>query len=87
MYKNIVFLFILLVLSVSCSNETKNKTEVFLSQEGIEEEMIAAYKEGMKALEEGDALFASKKFDEAEILFPQSVWAPKASLMSTNLYL
>ena len=44
--------------------------------------MIFAYKEAMQSLEEGDALFASKKFDEAEILYPQSIWAPKASLMS-----
>ena len=34
--------------------------------------MIDAYKEGVKALEEGDVLFAAKKFNEAEILFPQS---------------
>tara|TARA_B100001123_G_scaffold419815_1_gene525458 strand:- start:2864 stop:3589 length:726 start_codon:yes stop_codon:yes gene_type:complete len=44
--------------------------------------MVEAYQEGMKQLKMGDALYASKKFDEAEILFPQSIWAPKASLMS-----
>ena len=50
--------------------------------------MIVAYKEGVKALEEGDILFASKKFNEAELLFPQSNWAPKSSLMSAySLYL
>ena len=30
----------------------------------------------MNALREGDVLYAAKKFNEAEILFPQSIWAP-----------
>jgi len=53
-----------------------------LLEQNVEAEMILAYKEGMKQLEKGDALYASRKFDEAEILFPQSIWATKASLMS-----
>ena len=31
-------------------------------------------------------LFAAKKFNEAEILFPQSKWAPKAALMAAYSY-
>ena len=31
----------------------------------------------MEALEGGDVLFAAKKFNEAEILFPQGEWALK----------
>jgi outer membrane protein assembly factor BamD len=53
-----------------------------LLKQDVEAEMIIAYKEGMKELEKGEALYASRKFDEAEILFPQSIWAAKASLMS-----
>ena len=49
-------------------------------------QMIDAYKEGVKALEEGDVLFAAKKFNEAEILFPQSVWASKSILMAAYSY-
>ena len=49
--------------------------------------MIVAYQEGLKSLEEGDAIYASKKFNEAELLFPQSIWASKASIMSAySLY-
>ena len=48
--------------------------------------MIDAYKEGIKAFEEGDVLFAAKKFNEAEILFPQSVWAPRSVLMAAYSY-
>ena len=34
----------------------------------------------------GDVLFAAKKFNEAEILFPQSEWAPKSALMAAYSY-
>jgi outer membrane protein assembly factor BamD len=81
MFKHIIFLFIYIIFIVSCSKD-KSKVDQVLLEQDIEAEMILAYKEGMKQLEKGDALFASKKFDEAEILFPQSIWAAKASLMS-----
>ena len=48
--------------------------------------MIEAYNEGLKELERGDVLFAAKKFNEAEILFPQSEWAPKSALMAAYSY-
>jgi outer membrane protein assembly factor BamD len=40
----------------------------------------------MKAFGRGDVLFAAKKFNEAEILFPQSEWAPKSALMAAYSY-
>ncbi len=79
MSKSIIFLFIYLIFFVSCS---KNKVDQVLLDQDVETEMVKAYKEGIRQLESGDALFASKKFDEAEILLPQSIWAAKASLMS-----
>ena len=48
--------------------------------------MIAAYKEGMQELEDGDVILAAKKFNEAEILFPQSKWAPRSILMAAYSY-
>ena len=81
MSKYIIFLFIYLIFVVSCSKD-KSKVDTVLLQQDVEEEMVLAYKEGMKQLELGDGLFASRKFDEAEILLPQSIWAAKASLMS-----
>ena len=81
MFKHIIFLFIYIIFIVSCSKD-KSKVDQVLLEQDIEAEMILAYKEGMKQLEKGDALYASRKFDEAEILFPQSIWATKASLMS-----
>ena len=81
MSKHIIFLFIYIIFIVSCSKD-KSKVDQVLLEQDVEAEMILAYKEGMKQLAEGDALYASRKFDEAEILFPQSIWATKASLMS-----
>ena len=81
MSKHIIFLFIYIIFIVSCSKD-KSKVDQVLLEQDVEAEMIFAYKEGMKQLEKGDALYASRKFDEAEILFPQSIWATKASLMS-----
>ena len=48
--------------------------------------MIKTYNQGLEALRLGDASYAAKKFNEVEILFPQSEWAPRASLMSAYSY-
>ncbi len=36
----------------------------------------------MEEFERGDVIYAGKKFSEAELIYPQSVWAPRAVLMS-----
>ena len=85
MLKSLIVFLISALLILSCSK--KNKIEATLEEGTIEEQMILAYKEGLEFLEKGDALYASKKFNEAEILFPQSIWAPKSSVMSAySLY-
>ena len=48
--------------------------------------MIEVYKQGVEELEKVDVIYAGKKFSEAELLFPQSVWAPRAVLMSAYGY-
>ena len=48
--------------------------------------MIEAFEEGYDELTNGDVLFAAKKFNEAELLYPQSKWAPKAALMAAYSY-
>ena len=48
--------------------------------------MIDAYKEGMKELEKGDVIYASRKFNEAELLYPQSEWASKSILMAAYAF-
>ncbi len=76
-------LTILILLSVSCSN---NEKVSIVTEKNIETQMIEAFEEGYKELENGDVLFAAKKFNEAELLYPQSEWAPKAALMAAYSY-
>lgn len=82
-FANILIILIFLFLN-SCSND-KKKIDI-IEEEDIELQMIDSYKEGIKALEEGDVLFAAKKFNEAELVYPQSDWAPKSALMSAYSY-
>ena len=78
-------LFILLIIFTSSCSKKEEKISIIKEKE-INLQMIDAYKEGIKAFEEGDVLFAAKKFNEAEILFPQSVWAPRSVLMAAYSY-
>ena len=79
-----LILSIVFILLTSC---TRDQSSVELIQEKeIDLQMIDAYQEGMKALEENDGLTAAKKFSEAELLFPQSLWAPRAALLSAYSY-
>ncbi len=76
----LLFLFFL----NACSKEAK---EVSLIKETKQDlEMISAYKEGYNALQEGDPYYAAKKFLEAELLYPQSQWAPRSALMAAYSY-
>ncbi len=83
--KNIFYLFLISIFLISCSQSEKEiVTEI--KGDKLEQQMIKAYEEGVKALDQGDVLFASKKFNEAELLFPQSDWAPRSSLMASYSY-
>jgi outer membrane protein assembly factor BamD len=77
------FLFFLFFLS-GCSKDEKEISSIKESKQGLE--MITAYKEAYKALAQGDPYFAAKKFLEAELLFPQSQWAPRSALMASYSY-
>ena len=80
-----LFLIISFLLLFSCSQKSE---EIVTKVEGdsLESQMIEAYNAGVVALEQGDVLYATKKFNEAELLFPQSDWAPKAALMASYAY-
>jgi len=82
--KNIIFIFILSFLCLSCSK--KNIEQSQIKETNLELEMIEAYKEGVKELKRGDVLLAAKKFNEAEILYPQSNVAPRSALMAAYSY-
>ena len=78
----LIFFFVSLFLT-NCAK--KEKTSLIV-EEDVESQMIRAFKEGYDEFKAGDALYAAKKFNEAELLFPQSSWAPKAALMSAYVY-
>ncbi|WP_440633839.1 outer membrane protein assembly factor BamD [Candidatus Pelagibacter sp. HIMB1485] len=82
--KNIFLILSVSILLISCSK--KNIKEDVILEESLEMQVLEAYEEGMKALNSNDVLFAAKKFNEAEILFPQSEWAPKSALMAAYSY-
>ena len=81
---NLFSLIVFIIFCVSCSKEEIQKSAI--SEKKLELQVLEAYQEGMKSLEEGDVLYAAKKFNQAEILFPQSEWAPKSSLMASYAY-
>ena len=81
---NFAKILLLFIFCISCSKEKLVKTEI--KENNLDLQVYAAYEEGLKSLEQGDVLFAAKKFNEAEILFPQSIWAPKSALMAAYAY-
>jgi outer membrane protein assembly factor BamD len=82
-----IFTF-LLIFSIffftSCSG--KKEKEVDIKGLDLEAEMIDAYNAGLKALNEGDVLFAAKNFNAVENLYPQSIWASRSILMAAYSY-
>jgi len=80
--------FILLLITAlfiwSCGDKTKKISEIV--EVDIEMQMSNAYKEGYLELQRGDVLLAAAKFNEAELLFPQSPWAAKSVIMAAYAY-
>ena len=79
-----VFSFIFILILSQCTSSKELKKEIV--EKDLEKQMVEIYKEGIKGLEEGDNLYAAKKFNEAEAIYPQSIWASKAILMSAYAY-
>jgi outer membrane protein assembly factor BamD len=68
----------------SCGDKTKKISEII--DVDMEMQMSNAYKEGYSELQKGDVLLAAKKFNEAELLYPQSSWAAKSAIMAAYAY-
>ena len=81
--KNLIIIFLVILLN-SCGKEKKEISNIKETRQDLE--IITAYKEAYKALDENDPYFAAKKFLEAELLFPQSKWAPRSALMAAYSY-
>ena len=80
----LIFVILFLILMNNCSKDEKEISLIKESKQDLE--MVTAYREAYKAVEEGDPYFAAQKFLEAELLFPQSIWAPRSALMASYSY-
>ncbi len=81
-----ILFFIFLILLQNCSGKKDLVDENKIEENRIDTQMIEAYKKGLEELNKGDVLLAAKMFNEAELLYPQSIWAPRSSLMSAYSY-
>ena len=81
--KILIIFFLVPFFLTNCVKKEKTSLVV---EEDLELQMIRAFREGYEEFKLGDSLFAAKKFNEAELLFPQSSWAPKAALMAAYVY-
>ena len=79
-----LFLFFFFITLVSCSKDKIQPSVI--KEKSLELQVLEAYNLGKDALEGGDVLYAAKKFNEAETLFPQSAYAPKSALMAAYSY-
>ena len=80
----IILFLISFIFIYSCGDKKKKISEIVAVD--IEMQMSNAYKEGYFELQRGDVLLAAKKFNEAELLYPQSPWAAKSVIMAAYSY-
>ena len=79
------FLVLFILLSLNSCAEKSEKVSL-IKEDNLEMQMIDAYNEGLKEFNRGDIFFAVKKFNEVELLYPQSTWAPRSVLMAAYAY-
>ncbi|WP_415284345.1 outer membrane protein assembly factor BamD [Candidatus Pelagibacter sp. Uisw_130] len=85
--KFIIKLSLVFLITFALYSCSKPKENISLIKEITqEEELITTYKKALDSLNKGDPYYASKKFLETEMLFPQSDWAPKSALMAAYSY-
>ena len=82
----IFFQILLISLTIFLASCGKEKKISVINENDINLQMISLYEEGYEELLNGDVLYAANKFNEAESIFPQSEWAPIASLMAGYAY-
>ena len=81
MFLNFKFLYIFVfILVFACSKKTEEIST--FKEKNLEAQLIETYMQAMEEFERGDVIYAGKKFSEAELIYPQSIWAPRAVLMS-----
>ena len=75
------FILIISIVFISACQNNDEKISI-IEERDLDLQMIDAYNEGLNLLDDNYPLKAAEKFNEAELLYPQSLWAPRSSLMS-----
>ena len=78
-FKKIIIIFLLFLNT--CGKNVEVPTSV-IEEKSIEGQIVEIYNKGLEALEKNDFFYAAKNFNEVELIFPQSEWAPRSALMS-----
>ena len=78
---NFINIFVIFILLISCSKEQEKILNIKETRQDME--MVTIYNEAYESLNNNDPYTASKKFLEAELLFPQSIWAPRSAIMAS----
>ena len=84
-FQRFILIIILLIGLNSCADKKEEKISL-IQADNLEMQMIDAYKQGVKEFNNGDVFFAAKKFNEVELIYPQSIWAPRSVLMAAYAY-
>jgi len=79
MYQKSTYLFLIIFLFISCTK--KNELEINIPSD--RELSFEIYKEAVVAMNNGDYLYASRKFSDSETILPKIELSAKASLMSS----
>ena len=78
---------LILIIFICFASCNKKEPEVLnIKKKSQELEMTIAFNEGYEKLKINDTYNAAQKFLEAELLFPQSSWAPQSALMASYSY-
>ncbi len=83
-FQNFSLGLIFILILISCSQ--KDEKVSLIKEDNLEMQMIEAYNEGLDEFNRGDVFYAAKKFNEVELLYPQSIWAPRSTLMAAYAY-
>ena len=74
-------LLIIIAFVFSCTKESKETLNIKKVSQDLE--IITVYNDAYENLNNNDPYVASRKFLEAELLYPQSIWAPRSALMAS----
>jgi outer membrane protein assembly factor BamD len=73
-----------LLLYFLARKETKETLNIKKASQDLE--IITVYNDAYENLENNNPYVASRKFLEAELLYPQSLWAPRSALMASYAF-